>query len=141
MRLALTATNNGLDSNLSPVFGRCPYFVVVDWEDGNVNSDQSVQNPAMNQGGGAGVLAAQTVGDQNVDVVITGNVGPRAFDVLNRLGIEIYAGRQTSLKDNLEAFEKSQLDKISAPDSMGAGPGGKGGAGAGRGRGRGAGRR
>lgn len=145
MKLALTAAGEGLESNLSPVFGRCPYFAVVQLEDEDIATSETIQNPAVNQGGGAGVLAAQTVGDQDVDALVTGNVGPRAFDVLRQLDIDIYSGRQASLRDNIEAFQQGQLEKVSSPGSMGrgrgAGPGRGAGGGAGRGPGRAAGSR
>jgi len=141
MKLALTATGEGLESDLSPVFGRCPYFVVVELADGDVTSTQTVQNQAINQGGGAGISAAQTIGNQGVDAIITGNVGPRAFGVLNQLGIAVYAGRQSSLSENIEAFEQDKLDKIESPGPMGRGRGGSGPGRAGRGQGRSSGRR
>ena len=42
MRIAISADNdNGLDSLVSPHFGRCPYFVLVDVEDREIETVES----------------------------------------------------------------------------------------------------
>lgn len=134
MKIAFTSTSNSIGAKLSPVFGRCPFFVIVETQDEEIKDTQTIRNPAENQRGGAGIAAAQTVGDQKVDVLISGNVGPRAFDVLNQLGIQLYKGISDTLEANLEKFFDNELEKIKSPGAMGRGKGGPGrGQGPGRG--------
>lgn len=59
-------------------FGRCRYFAITDTETGEITF---VPNDAIDDKG-AGVKAARTLLKQNVDAVIVGNVGPKAFEVL-----------------------------------------------------------
>ena len=40
-----TDDNKGLDSVVSPHFGRCPYYVLVDLEDRQVRQVSAVENP------------------------------------------------------------------------------------------------
>jgi len=51
------------------------------------------------------------VAEKNVEVVITGNIGPRALDVLRQFNIEIYSG-SGSVEDVLQKFIDSKLTKI-----------------------------
>ena len=46
MRIAISADDQaGLDGVVSPHFGRCPFFAVVDVEGTEIKSVESVQNP------------------------------------------------------------------------------------------------
>ena len=142
MKLAVSSSGPGLNSQTSPIFGRCPYFVIVEIAGKEIKGHVDVRNQAMMQAGGAGIMAAQTVGNQGVKSVISGAVGPRAFSVLQQLGIETYAGTAGTVKENVEQFIAGKLKSISAPGPMGGGMGlgrgmGRGlggGSGAGRGR-------
>ena len=112
MKIAVSATAEGLDNQVDMRFGRCPYFVVVEVENKKIKSGKSIANPAMMQGGGAGLRAAQLMGDEKVDAVISGNVGPNAFNVLNQLGIEIYQATG-KVKDAIQAYLEGKLQKVS----------------------------
>jgi predicted Fe-Mo cluster-binding NifX family protein len=134
MKVAVSSTGQGLESQTSPVFGRCPWFVIVEVENGNIKGHKDVQNSAAMQAGGAGIMAAQTVGNEGAKVVISGAVGPRAFGVFQQVGIEAYASTPGTVKDNVMQFVQGKLAKISTPGAMGMGMGGGFGAGMGRGR-------
>lgn len=51
MKIAVSATGNGLDAPFSPLFGRCPVFAVVDTE---TMAFENIPNQAMAAAGGAG---------------------------------------------------------------------------------------
>jgi len=138
MKIAVSSTGEGLESQASPIFGRCPWFVIVETDGKKITGSKSVSNGAAMQAGGAGIAAAQTVGNEGATAVISGAVGPRAFGVFQQLGIEAYASSQGTVRENAMQFIEGKLQKISAPGMMGAGMGGgMGGAGSGRGMGRG----
>ncbi|MFP4046051.1 MAG: NifB/NifX family molybdenum-iron cluster-binding protein [Candidatus Aenigmatarchaeota archaeon] len=109
MKIAIPATEKDLKSKPSPVFGRCPYFAIVDTEDGN----KFVNNGAENQRGGAGIAAAESVGDEGVQAVIADRVGPNAFRVLDRLEIEVYeADLKKTIEENIQSLRQGKLNKI-----------------------------
>jgi len=88
-------------------------------------------------GGGAGIQAAQFVTDHQADVVLTGHVGPNAYNALNSSGVEIYIGITGSVRNAINQYQNNQLTK--APSSttpahtgMGMGRGRGGGRGGGR---------
>ena len=114
MKIAISSTGKDITSQVDVRFGRCPYFIIVDIEDKKVKNKKIVKNIAMAQGGGAGISAAEIVGNEKVDAVITVNMGPRAFDVLRQLGIKIYQSQGT-VEGVIQKFINGKLEEIKAP--------------------------
>jgi predicted Fe-Mo cluster-binding NifX family protein len=138
MKVVVSAMQEGLDAEVSPVFGRCPVYVFVDSE---TMESESAPNPAMSAAGGAGIQAAQFAASKGVNAVLTGNVGPNAFNVLQAAGITIYPVSSGTVRQAVEALESGQLQPISgASSALGAGMGRGMGGGMGRGMGGGMGR-
>ncbi len=131
MRVAITSNGPGLNSQISPVFGRCPYFIFVDVENGKVVKEESAQNPVMMQSGGVGIAAAQFIANKGVKAVISGAVGPKAFAILQQLGIKIFLGVPGSVEENIRLFTENKL-REAIPGPMGFGRGFGGGFGRGR---------
>jgi len=123
MRIAISSTGKGLDSMLSPVFGRCAFFVIVDIKNNEIKINKTIENKAVMQAGGAGIMAAQTIGNENVNAVISSAVGPRAFDVLNQLSIDVYKAQGATVKEAIDLFIQGKLQKINAQGVMGIGRG------------------
>jgi predicted Fe-Mo cluster-binding NifX family protein len=51
---------------------------------------KAVENTARGLGNGAGIQAAQTLANMRIEVVLTGDLGPNAFRVLNATGIRAF---------------------------------------------------
>jgi len=138
LKVALSATAGNLDSQIDPRFGRCQYFVIVDTDTMNI---EALPNMAAGAMGGAGIQAAQTIANKGVQTVLTGSVGPNAFQALSAAGISIITGVFGTIREAVEKFKSGQLQKTTAPTApMGSGMGGGYGMGMGRGGGRGMGR-
>jgi predicted Fe-Mo cluster-binding NifX family protein len=136
MKIAVSSTGGSLDAQIDPRFGRCPYFVIVNSE---TMTGEKVANTASGAMSGAGIHAAQLVANKGAQAVLTGNVGPNAFQALSAAGINIITGVSGTVKEAVEQFKSGQLETITAPTTpMGYGTGGYGlGMGKGRGGGRG----
>jgi predicted Fe-Mo cluster-binding NifX family protein len=128
VKMCVSATSGSLDAQVDSRFGRCPYFVIVDSETMEFNA---IANDSSGAAHGAGIQAAQTVVNMGVKVVITGNVGPNAFNVLSATGIKIVTGASGSVKEAVEKYKKGQLKEVGNPTV-----GGHFGMGRGQGRGR-----
>jgi predicted Fe-Mo cluster-binding NifX family protein len=128
MKICVTATANSLDAQIDPRFGRCSYLVIVDSE---TMQFEAIPNMAADASGGAGIQAAQTIANKGVKLLITGNVGPKAFQALASAGIEVATGAFGTVRDAVEKFKRGELRKTDAP-SVG-GHFGMGGSGGGRG--------
>ena len=112
MKIAITAKTSDLDSEIDPRFGRCSYFLVIETED---MSYKSISNESQMASGGAGIQAAQTIAQTGVQVLITGNVGPNAFQTLNAAGIDIFIGVTGNVKNAVEKYKKGELKKTQSP--------------------------
>jgi predicted Fe-Mo cluster-binding NifX family protein len=114
MRIAITCEDKTLDSPIDQRFGRCRFFIIVDIEDGEIRKEMAVTNEGAKQGHGAGIRAAEQLGEQKVSKVITGQLGPNASTVLEGLGIDVYHGDGIArsaidelIKDNLKRITKT----------------------------------
>ena len=111
MKIAVSSVDKSIEGNVSDVFGRCPYFIIAEIQDKKIEKTEVVKNEIADQTSGAGILTAQLMAEKNVNAVITGNVGPRALDVLKQFNIEVYLGKGTT-KDVLQKFIDGKLKKI-----------------------------
>jgi predicted Fe-Mo cluster-binding NifX family protein len=130
MKVVVSSLGENLDAPASPVFGRCPTYVFVDTE---TMEFEALPNPAMSQGGGAGIQAAQFVVNEGAEAVLTGNLGPNAFDVLQAAGVPGYLVNEGTVLQAVEAYKADQLEPMA-----GANVAAHAGMGRGRGLGRGA---
>lgn len=129
MKICVSAESNSLDAPIDPRFGRCPYFMIVDSENMQF---EVIQNMASGATGGAGIQAAQTIASRGAKVLITGNVGPNAFQALSAAGIKIVTGAFGTVREVVEKYKRGELGETGAPTV-----GGHFGMGRERGRGRG----
>jgi len=87
MRIAVSAAGQTCDSQLHPQFGRCPWLLFVDTD---TRACEPVANICAELEVGAGIGVSQVVADHGVDAVLSGDVGPKAYEVLTGAGITIY---------------------------------------------------
>jgi len=127
MKICVSSTGNTLDAPVDPRFGRCRDFLIVDSETMQFEAVPNIASGAM---GGAGIQAAQMIAGKGVRALITGNVGPNAFQALSAAGIEIVTGASGTVREVVEKYKRGELRAIGAPTV-----GGHFGMGAGRGRG------
>jgi len=137
MKIAVSAAGGSLDSPVDPRFGRCQYFIIVDTE---TMSFEAIPNMSADSMSGAGIQAAQEMAGRGVGAVITGNIGPNAYQVLSSAGIRILIGASGTVREAVEMFKIGQLQDAAIPGSPGFGPGSGRGRGFGTGMGRGMGR-
>jgi len=136
MKIAITATGADLNAQLDPRFGRTQYFIIVDPE---TMAFETIENTGVGASHGAGIQAGQLMSSKDVSAVITGSVGPNAFQTLTAAGIQIFQSPKGTVKQAVEAYKNGQLQPITrfGPAHAGMGMGGGMGAGRGMGMGRG----
>ena len=108
MRVAISADDpNGLDSVVSPHFGRCPYYVLVDVEGQEVKAVQVVDNPYYGQHAPGAVPGF--IHSQGVNVMLTGGMGRRAIGFFEQYGIEAVTGASGTVRHALKCYLDGQL--------------------------------
>jgi len=112
MKICVSAVSSSLDAQIDPRFGRCPYLVIVDDETMQFEAVPNVASGAM---GGAGIQATQTIADKGVKVLITGSIGPNAFQALSATGIKIMTGVFGTVREVVEKYKRSELKETGAP--------------------------
>jgi predicted Fe-Mo cluster-binding NifX family protein len=113
MRIAVSADNrDGLESVVSPHFGRCPHFVLVDLDDHDVKDVQEVDNPYYTRHQPGQVPAY--INSLSADVMLTGGMGGRAILFFQQFGIEGVTGAYGTVRQSVERYLGGQL-KGAAP--------------------------
>jgi predicted Fe-Mo cluster-binding NifX family protein len=125
MKIAVSSAGTDLNAQVDPRFGRCRYFVVIDPD---TMEFEALENSSASSGSGAGVATGQLIAGKGVEVVLTGNCGPNAFNVLEAAGINVITGVSGSVHDAVAGYKSGKYRAASqanvAPHSgMGRGGG------------------
>ncbi len=138
-----TFGNQGLKEVMNQRFGRCSSFTFVTIENNEIVEVKSVANDAQGAMGGAGIAAAQVIGNNGATEVIVGNLGPNAMNSLSALNFKVYQspGGSLTVKELIDLRLSDKLSvltssNVGAHAGMGGGRGAGMGGGGGRGRGR-----
>ncbi len=112
MKLAISAETDQLSGPVDSRFGRARGFLIHDTETGENSFIDNTQN--LNSAQGAGIQSAKTVINAGAGVLISGNVGPKAFAALESAKIEIYTGAKGSVGDAIEEYRAGRLTRTNA---------------------------
>jgi predicted Fe-Mo cluster-binding NifX family protein len=108
MRIAISADNKqGLDSVVSPHFGRCPHYILVDIEDHDVTGIQEVDSPYYGHHQPGQVPAF--IHSLGADVMLAGGMGHRAITFFEQFGIEGVTGAYGTVRQSVESYLGGQL--------------------------------
>ena len=136
MKICITASSEGLDSEVDPRFGRCSHFIIYDPD---TRSVESISNASVAASGGAGIKAAEIIANAGVAALLTGGLGPNAFSIFEEFGIDVLVGAKGTVREAISQYEAGELQPtpgFGMRKGNGKGRGMKGG-GMGRGMGRG----
>ena len=108
-RIAVTSEGPSLDDKVDPRFGRAAGFVVVDLDSMNTEYIDNGRSQVMAQG--AGIQAAELVARAGVSCLLTGYVGPKAFQALSAAGIKMVQNLEgLTVRQAVERFKSGQVD-------------------------------
>lgn len=94
MKIALPSRQNLIDDH----FGHCEYFTVftVNGNNKDITSQDTIASPV---GCGCKSNIAQTLSEMGVTVMLAGNMGQGAVNVLNNAGIDVVRGCTGDVKE------------------------------------------
>ncbi|MFC1850946.1 NifB/NifX family molybdenum-iron cluster-binding protein [candidate division CSSED10-310 bacterium] len=116
MKIALSSQGINLDSPIDPRFGRAAYFLFIDSQSENIEVVDNNLN--VNAAHGAGIQTAQTVINKGASVVITGNVGPKAYGVLQKSGVDVITGATGTCRESFRHYKEGRLKSAQGPTSV-----------------------
>ena len=107
MKIAVSSQGAEPDSAVDPRFGRAKYFLIHDTESGGFEAVENTQNLQAVQG--AGIQSARNVAERQVEAVVTGNIGPKAYAALSAEKIAVYVGADGSVRQAVAEFRAGRL--------------------------------
>ena len=110
MKIAITAQDKELSSEIDLRFGRAKWIIVIDTETNNFQAHDNVVN--LNAVQGAGIQTGQNIANLGVEAVITGNVGPNAFKTLNVAGVKIFLAEKQTVQEAIDSFKTGKLKEV-----------------------------
>lgn len=109
MIIGIPADKKDENSLISGSFGRSPFYFIYNDETKNgyfmVNTGEKSQ-------GGAGIKAASALLEEEIDVLITPQLGENAFEVVKAADVRIYKSVKDSLINNVLSFKDSKLEEL-----------------------------
>jgi predicted Fe-Mo cluster-binding NifX family protein len=87
MLIAFSIDSDKEKAMMDSRFGRCPFFALLDDQSGDI---EYVANPAAGVAVGAGTAAAQMLINRDVAAVVSGQVGPKAMEILAAMQVPIF---------------------------------------------------
>lgn len=107
MKILFSSTGKEWEALLDGQFGRAQGFVLYDEASGKVSWHSNAVNVEATHG--AGTQAAQFAASTGAEVIITGHVGPKAYQMLNLSEIKVYIAPEESLTEVYDAFKRGEL--------------------------------
>lgn len=118
MKIAIPTSSNDIHESLDPRFGRAKYFALYDDVLQQWSFIPNEQNLSLPQG--AGIQSAKHIIDSGANILLTRNIGPKAFDLLVRADIKIYAcNDDLPLAEAVRQFQSGSLKEIQDPTQEG----------------------
>lgn len=104
MRVAVTCRGASPDYDIDECFGRAYWLLVFDvvnrqWTAIDNGTTRNVRH-------NAGVLACQNLVEQKVDLLLTGQIGPKALRMLQAAGIAVHVGVAGSAREAVRSWQQ-----------------------------------
>ncbi|PLY03763.1 MAG: dinitrogenase iron-molybdenum cofactor biosynthesis protein [Desulfuromonas sp.] len=108
MRVAITARGPGLDFPIDESYGRAYWIMIIDTESGDIDAldNSEIRNVLQS----AGEKVSYWLADLDIDVVVTGKVGPKALRQLQEHKISVYHGATGLVVEALNDWKNGRLE-------------------------------
>jgi predicted Fe-Mo cluster-binding NifX family protein len=117
-KIAISCEEPSLDSQVDPRFGRAAGFLVVD--PGSMEFQYVDNGASQVMAQGAGIQAAETVAQSGAKIVLTGFVGPKAFQALSAAGIKVGQNLENlTVREAVERYKASDVEMATQPNRRG----------------------
>ncbi len=119
MKIFIAVNEPTLDSPVAKRFGHAPYYLLVDTV---ANQMQAIDNPGHDHDHDHDddhhdddhAIIPQ-MAQQGVEVFVTGNIGPHAFELIQAANCRVALARKMSAAEAIDRLQKNQLEILSEP--------------------------
>jgi predicted Fe-Mo cluster-binding NifX family protein len=102
-----TLQNQGLSSEISMHFGKSPFFTFLKMENNEIKNVETVESRGRHTGGA--ITPAEIILNHNADVLVCGNLGSKAVNMLKNSGLKVYSGASGTVKEAVEKYLAGEL--------------------------------
>ena len=106
-----TNSKKGLNDKVAEHFGRCQTYTFID-EKGAVI--EIIDNTTEHMGGTG--LPPELMKKHGADILLCKELGPRALNLCEQLGIDVYVGRAETVREIFEMWKNNKIKKANAGD-------------------------
>ncbi|MDH4270354.1 MAG: NifB/NifX family molybdenum-iron cluster-binding protein, partial [Candidatus Aminicenantes bacterium] len=99
----VSATGPDLEAEIEPHFGHARYFLLVNTA---TLEFEAVVNPHSEAAHGAGFKSAQLIANRPASAVLTGQVGPKALQILETAGIRVIALEKSNIREAISRLKR-----------------------------------
>ena len=114
-KIAICSTGSSPSSQIDERFGRCSHFMIWDPE---TKQYAPLSNSGTEAAHGAGTGAVQALLKNDVGLVISHRIGPKAFGALAQGGIKVFSGiAGKTVEAALQSYQTGELQELLSPNS------------------------
>jgi predicted Fe-Mo cluster-binding NifX family protein len=119
MRVVIpTSTPDGLLAKRGAHFGKAPFYIAVDIENGEIAEVSAVENPG--HAGGACGNAVTNIQSLGADALIVAGIGGRPLEGFKQVGIKVYFDNiSPTVAEAVDRFIKGEIEEIRPEDACG----------------------
>jgi predicted Fe-Mo cluster-binding NifX family protein len=114
LKVAIPTENNAI----SPHFGRCPNFTIVEIDDGRLKEKKYVESPGHSPG-----MLPDFFNSLGVDTVIAGGMGMRAQELFSQKNIKVILGIEGNTDSIIDDIINNRLKEGTSSCKPGSGKG------------------
>ncbi|MFO7445592.1 MAG: NifB/NifX family molybdenum-iron cluster-binding protein [Ignavibacteriaceae bacterium] len=107
-RIAITIKKPDKNPVVSGVFGRCSFFLIYDQE---LLTERIISNPFSSELG-AGIQSARLLIENDVDIVITNQIGSNPLRLLKSVKVKIYRCNERTAGQAIQLFNEGKLSEV-----------------------------
>lgn len=100
-------SNEGLQAEVSQHLGKTPYFVLIKWENDQIEKFQVLESGSKHLGGR--MTPGEFIAGSGANILLCGNLGQKAVQMIEKAGIEVYVGASGTVMEALQSWADSKL--------------------------------
>ncbi|WP_321422597.1 NifB/NifX family molybdenum-iron cluster-binding protein [uncultured Methanobacterium sp.] len=103
--------NEGLKGEVSQHLGKTPYFVLIKWENDQIEKFKVLESGSKHLGGR--ITPGEFIAGSGANILLCGNLGQKAVQMIEKAGIEVYVGASGTVIESLQSWADGKLKQAS----------------------------